>query len=299
MLIESAKALGLVLLLLGIAGCRSFQPVDMDYGSVDVDRKPHKVEYGVYTPPGWQPGERLPLILYLHGAGDNHLSFERQGANHYFDEQINTGEMPRVILVSPNGKLGFWEDWADGSRLYRTWVLEQIVPAVQRRYNTLDCPEHCHLMGISMGGFGALRFAYFASDRFSSVSALSAPIIERKKDEKPEVSWFVKLFFPLDRIFGNDFKNGFAEENPYAWADNPDLRSVRLQLVWGEDDGMRIRDANRRLSDYLTDNGVEHDAIEYEGGHKWVYWKPMFGRVVNFLVTSCAAAVSPDPIPAA
>jgi len=268
-----------------IAGCSSFQPEDLDYHSVQTGDMPFAIEYTVYTPPGWSDRERLPLILYLHGAGDDHQSFEQNGANDYFDGRIQSADMPRVILVSPNGKLGFWEDWADGSRRYRTWIMEAVLPEVQRRYNTLSCPDHCSLMGISMGGFGALRFAYFASDSFSAVSALSAPIIEREADEKPRISLLVRLLFPLKRIFGEDFKEGFAEQNPYnAWLRDPGLRKMRLQLIWGADDGGRIRDSNRRFSAHLLHHNVEHDHFEFDGRHRWVDWLPNFSRVVNFLV---------------
>ena len=128
------QALPKIFLLLGallLAGCQSFKPVDMDYAVAPGVGPEKPMSYGVYTPPGWQPGERLPMILFLHGGGDNHTAFERYGAHRFFDEQINAGNMPRVILVTPNGGLSFWEDWADGSRLVRSTVLDSVIPAVQ------------------------------------------------------------------------------------------------------------------------------------------------------------------------
>ncbi len=277
-----AIALGLLLL----QGCTSFKPTDLHYDSVQTRDMEFPVEYSVYTPPGWTKEESLPMILFLHGGGDNHTSFEKHGGNDYFDEQIIAGAMPRVILVSPNGRFGLWENWHDGSRLYRDWVLQEIVPEVQEQFNTLACPEHCHLMGISMGGFGALRFAYFAADSFSSVSAISAPIIEREGDEKPRIPFLIRLLLPIERIFGTDFKNNFARENPYnSWVNDSRLRDMRLQLIWGSEDRDGIRLSNRRLSAHLLKYDKSHDAFEYQGNHKWVAWKPNFNRVVKFLVS--------------
>ena len=273
------------LLLLFLTGCKTFQPSDLYYDEITTDGSPARMEYGVYTPPGWTAKESLPLIIFLHGGGDNHTSFEKHGGHRWFDQQISKGEMPRVVLVTPNGRLGLWEDWADGTRYYRSWVLEKVLPKVQRRFNTLPCPRHCHLMGISMGGFGVLRFAYFAPDRFSSVSAISAPIIEREGQEKPKISWLVRLFIPIDRIFGAQFKQDFKLHNPFnAWISNPALSAVRLQLLWGNHDRTGIREGNRKLHAHLQNNRVAHDAYEYAGNHKWTSWKPQFSRVVNFLV---------------
>lgn len=279
------KWIVLTLWLALVQGCASFTPTDLHYDSVQTDDMRFPVEYSVYTPPGWTENESLPVILFLHGGGDSHTSFEKHGGNDYFDEQIIAGEMPRVILVSPNGRFGLWENWHDGSRLYRDWVLDSILPIVQTQFNTLSCPDHCHLMGISMGGFGALRFAYFAGDTFSSVSAISAPIIEREGDEKPRIPLLIRLFLPIERIFGTDFKENFARENPYnSWINEPSLKDMRLQLIWGSQDRDGIRLSNKRLSAHLTKNNRSHDAFEYQGNHKWVAWKPNFNRVVNFLV---------------
>ncbi len=74
--------------------------------------------------------------------------------------------MPRFILVTSNGDIGFRGNWDDGTHNYRDWVMRDIVPKVQRDYNTLDCPKHCSLMGIPMRGFGALRIANFYKRQF-------------------------------------------------------------------------------------------------------------------------------------
>lgn len=279
-----------------LAGCQSFRPVDMHYGVAPGIGPEGPMAYGVYTPPGWSAGERLPLVVFLHGSGDTHTTFERYGAHRYLDEQIDAGNIPRVIVVTPDGRRSFWADWADGTRRVRSTVVESVIPRVQSDYGTLPCPEHCHLMGISMGGIGVLRMAHRHSDRFSSVSALSAPLIVRAVDGQPPVPWYVRMFIPLDRIFGDDFAERFEAEDPFhAWVHDPDTRRVRLQLLWGSDEDDRILLTNRRLHRHLADNGVAHDALEYPGGHKWIFWIPNFRRVVNFLVGDGSSGSKREP----
>ena len=271
--------------LVSLMACSTFKPIALDYRQIDLKHSDKVMEYGVYTPPGWTKNERLPLVVFLHGGGDDHTSFEKFGAHLYFDEQINTGKMPRVIVVTPNGDRGFWENWYDGSHHYRDWVVNQVLPTIRHKYNTLSCPEHCHIAGISMGGFGALRMAYFANDQFSSVSAISAPILSEAENDQAKRSLFIRLFFPLERIFGPSLSENYAKTSiERVWLQDPLLQKVRLQIIWGSQDTELILKGNERFQRLLEDHGVAHDHHVFEGGHKWKFWIPQFSRVVNFLV---------------
>ena len=134
-----------------------------------------------------------------------------------------------------------------------------------------------------MGGFGVLRFAYHARDQFASVSAISAPIYSDQQANSQAKSWLVKLLFPMERIFGASPEKAYRASNPYnAWVDDPLLKQMRLQLVWGSGDRTSIIEANQAFASRLTENGLRFDKIVYEGGHKWRYWLPLFERVMNF-----------------
>lgn len=296
----NAARLATLPLILSLMACSTFKPVALDYQQIDLHKPEKTMDFGVYTPPGWSSEEKLPLILFLHGGGDSHTSFEKFGAHQYFDEQIRLNKMPRVIVVTPNGDRGFWENWYDGSHRYRDWILQDLLPQVQKQYNTLACPEHCHLAGISMGGFGALRFAFFAEDRFSSVSAISAPILSEAESDQAKSSLFIRLFFPLKRIFGPNLSENYAETSiERVWLRDEATQKVRLQLIWGDQDTELILKGNERFQRLLEDNDISHDYHVYKGGHKWKFWIPQFNRVVNFLVKQpqieVASKVSEEP----
>ena len=274
-----------VLLLVWLSACTTFTPSQLDYSSVELpgQNKP-SMDYSVYTPPDWTRQESLPLILFLHGMGDSHLSFEKNGAAAYFDQQINAGNMPRVILLSPNGGRGFWENWHDGSANYRDWVMQGVVPKVQQAYNTRACPEHCHLMGISMGGFGALRFAYYHQNEFSSLSVISGAIFNREQHLKTRKSFWLNLLVPFDRIFGEGFKEDYYRSSPfYAFVQEPGLAKMRLQLMLGDQDTDNIKIGNSSFHKKLDEHQIKHDYVIFEGGHNWRSWLPNLADSINFL----------------
>lgn len=266
-------------------GCSTHKPESLSYEKIQPINKKTPLEYAVYTPPNWQRGERLPVVLFLHGGGGSHQSFERFRADEYLDNEINAGRLPRFILVSPNGDNGFWMNWADGTYHYQDWVLKGVFPKVQTDYQTLSCPENCYLAGISMGGFGVLRFSDAAQKTFSAVSAISAPIFSREQASKQKPSWFIRLLFPFDRIFSVD-NSELSQSDPYkVWSKGKATSAPRLQLIVGDADREGIVNDNKQLHEYLLSNQVEHDYYVYSGGHKWKYWVPNLGRVFGFLLS--------------
>lgn len=273
-------------LLFALTGCSSFKGTELSYEKIPTSSLNKTIEYGVYTPPNWDKRERLPLVLFLHGARDDHNTFEQYQTHRYFDQQINAGKIPRFILVTPNGGKGFWENWYDGTHNYRDWVMQDILPKVRRDYNTLECPKHCSITGISMGGYGALRIASFYKNSFSRVSAISAPVLS-KEGSQGKTPLIVRLFFPLKRIFGPKLYAGKKSQSiDNVWANKKDqtMQKIRLQLIWGDQDRPQIMSSNERFHQLLLKAGRKHDSYIYQGGHKWKDWLPNFDLVFNFLL---------------
>ena len=268
-----------------ITACATFTPSELDYSAVEiVGKNKTSLDYAVYTPPNWNQQESLPLILFLHGLGDSHLSLEKNGAAAYFDQQIAAGNIPRVIVVSPNGGRGFWENWNDGSANYRDWVMQGVLPKVQKKYNTKACPEYCHLMGISMGGFGAMRFAYYHQDVFSSLSVISGAIFTREQHKQTRKSFWLNLLVPFDRIFGEGFQEEYYSSSPfYAFVQEPGLANMRLQLLLGNKDSKNILIGNTAFHNKLLKHQIKHDYVIFAGGHNWRSWLPNLADSINFL----------------
>ena len=104
---KSVRSLFILLLLSITTACSSFKGTELNYEKIPTSSLNKTIEYGVYTPPNWTIEERLPLVMFLHGARDSHNTIEQYQAHKLFDEQINAGKMPRFVLVTPNGDTSF------------------------------------------------------------------------------------------------------------------------------------------------------------------------------------------------
>ena len=279
----NCRALLLLLIILFTSGCTTFKPQALEYSSLKVENRKKPLKYAVYTPPHWVKGEKLPLVLFLHGAGSTHESFERYGAHSYLDQEINAGRIPRAIILIPKGGLSMWENWDYGPIAIRDWIMNDLIPETRKNYTTLDCPEHCHVIGTSMGGFGALRLAQLEGDKFSSVSAISGLIFSYEKSQRGSLLFQTLMYFPSNNIFG--FRKNSNLIDPYKiWVNDSGEKKPRLQLIWGDKDQKGIIKTNQDLHQRLTEANVEHDAHIYSGKHKWVDWIPLFNRALNFSI---------------
>lgn len=242
------------------------------------------MDYSVYTPPGWGPDEQLPLVVLLHGGGSDHLSFDKYGVNTYLDTEFAAGRLPRAIIVNPDGGFGFWENWYDGSRLYRDWVMDDLLPRVQDQYNTAPCPESCHVMGMSMGAHGALRFIYYEGDSFSTVTVISGLILAREEVKPTLRRSVIGLVIPFKKIWGDidDPTTAPADVDPFVgWVENDELRSKSLFLTWGTEDKGRMQTTGEAFQETLDDSGLDYTFMLYEGKHRWDDWKTVIAEALR------------------
>ena len=243
--------------------------------------------YSVYTPPGWGKDERLPLVVLLHGGGSDHESFNEYEVGAYLDAEHAAGRLPRVVIVNPEGEFGFWENWYDGSRRYRDWVMRDLLPRVQADYNTSPCPEDCHVMGMSMGAHGALRFIHYEDETFDSVTVISGLILARE-EVKPTLRKSVfGLFIPFEKIWGDidDPDTAPADLDPFVgWTRNESLRDNDLFLTWGTDDRRSMKRTGENFRRALDDSGLDYHFTLYEGEHKWRDWKRVIAEALRVQV---------------
>lgn len=109
--------------------------------------------------------KEYPVLYLLHGAGDTYATWtQNTDLLHHV-----TGNGFEVIVVMPDGGCnpgnnpkchgaGWYSDWADGTRNYETFHIDVLVPWVDATYRTQG-DGHRGIAGLSMGGFGALKYA--------------------------------------------------------------------------------------------------------------------------------------------
>ena len=269
----AVRCLFLLIVVCSLLGCASF-PRALTYRRTPSDAmRGTWMEYAVLVPEDLDGSEALPVVVFLHGGGDGPDCWDRAGLGERVLAAMADGTIPRAVVVVPEGNLGFWANWYDGTRNYEDFVLLELLPAVSRRYHTQACPEGCHVMGVSMGADGATRFLVHHPELFSSLTSISGPALDTDRRIAFASDRVFQIIIPTYHVFGPTRPRSRVErDDPYLLWRSPEDVSARIYLAWGTEDRGEVREGSEALHAHLTAAGIEHVAVEYEGAHAWRDW---------------------------
>ena len=135
--------------------------------------------------------ETLPAVVMLHGLGDAPSGWAREGVVQLWLEAMRTGELPPMRIVLPQGNEGYWSNQIEGEGRYRDWVIA-LMSQLER--DSLITEDNNVLMGVSMGGYGALSLGLAYPNRFSTLLALSPTDLEIATQLQPNRPVYTSLF---------------------------------------------------------------------------------------------------------
>src|ERR1700733_14359960 len=141
------------------------------------------LHYCVMLPPGYDAAtaghspRRYPVLYFLHGLGDNEQTLFKGGGWDLIEDLRQKRQISDFLVVAPEGKRSFYINSADGRVAYGDFFIREFIPYIESRYSIRRERSQRAISGVSMGGYGALRFAFAYPELFSSVSAQSAALI--------------------------------------------------------------------------------------------------------------------------
>ncbi len=119
------------------------------------------LRYMQYIPANAKPGEKLPLIVFLHGSGEAGGDTYQVMANGPWDYARQHPDFPFIILAPQLDRDGEWDPEA----------LEQWLTSVEK-----DLPvdrRRVYLTGLSRGGQGTWDFAMRYPHHFAAIAPVS------------------------------------------------------------------------------------------------------------------------------
>lgn len=217
------------------------------------------VPYLAFVPQELRAGERLPVLYLLHGASSSFAEWSERA--HELLQRLSTSH--RLILVAPDGDAHGW--WVDSTRVagsrIESFIVKELLPDVERR---LPVSGKRGVLGISMGGNGALALALRHPGTFHVVGSMSGAVDLTEARTRSAL---------IERL-------GAFEENPAAWRAYSALHLVRARPEVARDLPIRLTvgradrwvRANRALRGALEAVGARPLHEESEGGHSWSHW---------------------------
>jgi predicted esterase len=132
------------------------------------------VGYTIAYPPGHRPGSELPLLVMLHGFGGNHSdALAGMSPAQAVALKADGKRLPPMAMVTVDGGGGYWTPHPGDDPM--AMVVSELIPRCQR-LGLGRAPRLIGMMGISMGGYGALLFAEKYPQLIAAVAAISPAI---------------------------------------------------------------------------------------------------------------------------
>jgi len=252
--------------------------------------------YCVYLPSGYDesanehPPRRYPVLYFLHGLGDNEQTLFNTGGWTLLDDLRRHGKMGDFLIVAPDGRRSFYVNSADGSVRYSDFFLHEFMPQIERKYRIRPGRAARAISGVSMGGYGALRFAFAEPELFSAVSAQAPALITQSPRELDAASsGGAQLTGVLGPVFGSPIG---APANARHWAENSPfllarkhagaLHSLAIYFNCGQNDNYGFEKGAAQLDAELNNEGIRHEYHAYPGDHSLTYFLSHFEEVMEF-----------------
>lgn len=245
----------------------------------------------VYLPPGYgDTTMRCPVAYLLHPWGQDERYWTRFLRLHEAaDHLIEAGALPPFVAAMPQGDKSFFINAADpggdfspvvrldpdhfagaldGYGDYGDYLLEDVIPTVEREFRVIASRAARTIAGVSMGGAGAAVLAFRHPDVFGAVAIHSPALFTAEQLGPP---W----------IFGLGDEAAFAQRSPVHLAGRLDPASgLRIYLDCGQDDEFAA--PSRALHKALAARGVAHTYVSREGGHTGGFWRAHLARYLGF-----------------
>ena len=276
----------------------------------------------VWTPPGYDARDtvrRYPVVYALHGAWGRETDWVRHGALDRTLDSLVAAGMRAPIVVMPDGDDGWWATWASlvdvaGCRReprdenadtycvpwgkYDDYVARDLVARIDSAYRTDARREARAVLGLSMGGYGAITLALRYPDVFAAAAshsgvlapALPADTVPWSEGRRVRAleRWYTRLWAPLRVAFGTDSVSWTARD-PVRLLDRARARGAPLPALWadvGDDDPYAPQ--TRAFRAACAARGVPLAGADRPGMHAWSWWRAAASRSLPWLLARLA-----------
>lgn len=234
--------------------------------------------YNVILPANYDTSKtsRYPVLYLLHGL-----------TGHYGDWVARTNIADyaadyAMIIVMPEGNDSWYTDSATiPSDKYETYIIHELIPDVQQRYRTIEARYGRAIGGLSMGGYGAIKFGLKSPATFAFAASLSGAFgVTRftEQDGNPRWATSVTALGPAgsETRKANDLFELIAKLSPGQISALP-----YFYFDCGTEDSLRNFSHNRLLSELMYEKKIAHEYRELPGDHSWGYWDKQIQEVLK------------------
>jgi S-formylglutathione hydrolase FrmB len=232
---------------------------DVTFHSAALKRE---MPYRVYLPARVPAGRKLAVVYLLHGGNGGFRDW-----SNYSD--VSKYAAQGLILVMPEGAFSYYTNAVGKPQdRYQDYLVQDLIADVESRFPAEKSREGRAIVGISMGGFAAIKLALSRPDIFGFVAALSPSIdiLHRHFNVKRVGEWW-----RIRTLFGAQGSDTRQASDPFLLVNSADpARTPYLYVTAGGQEP--LLGPNRRFAALLHKRNFSYEFHTLPGGHDWNEW---------------------------
>ena len=208
---------------------------------------------------------KYPVVYLLHGLFGHFDNWTKKTS--LVDYSVATD----FIIVTPEGGDGWYTDSpVKPDDKYESYIIQELIPEMDNRFRTIAEARGRVIAGLSMGGYGAIKYGLKYPDKFSLVGSFSGALGASSFLEKIPGS----IGKTIDVIFGPAGSETRKNNDVFAMVRDVTPESKKtipyIYLSCGTEDFLFAN--NREFVDILNQKAIPHEYRELPGGHTWQFW---------------------------
>ncbi|MEU5940529.1 alpha/beta hydrolase family protein [Micromonospora sp. NPDC047548] len=211
-----------------------------------------------------------PVLYLLHGLTDDESIWLRRTSVERYVAPLG------LAVVMPRAERSFYTDEAHGNR-YWTFLSEELPQVCRSFFRLSPRREDTFVAGLSMGGYGALKWALRHPDRFAAAASLSGALDVAHRRDHPTR--------PVDptvwhTVWGDREVPG-SDDDTVALVGRAGVDPPALYVACGTEDF--LYEDNLRFVEAARARGVPVTVDFSRGDHDWAYWDDKIRDVLAWL----------------
>ena len=213
----------------------------------------------VVTPDTYNDSKSFPVFYLLHGYSGNYTSWVKD-----MPATLALADQHQFIVVCPDGGFSSWyfDSPTDSTFRYETYVTDELIRWIDRKYKTIAKREGRAISGLSMGGHGGLYLGFRHQDVYGACGSMSGGVDIR----------------PFPNNWDISKRLGKQTQRPENWENHTVINqlhhltpnSIKIIFDCGTEDF--FYNVNVKLHEELSYRNIPHDFISRPGGHDRSYW---------------------------
>src|SRR5260370_21134 len=231
-MLKHVSSFFILLLFLAVT---AFASERVQWGSVTSRFVQHPVGYCALLPPSYDahPARRFPVLYFLHGLGGDHTFLVSNGGWGLIEDAWEQKRLGEFVIITPQADVAFYINARNGIPKYEDFFIHDFVPTMEKKFRIDASRSGRAVGGVSMGGYGALRFAFKYPQMFVSVGVHMPALLEQLPRGSQSVGF--NMFFGT--AFGSPLDESYWKANtPFVFARRGSLRGLNIYVDCGHQD---------------------------------------------------------------